>query len=300
MKYMKTKILSLLYIAMSFTLFGCQTENLAKIKVASFNIQLAPTPEKNHWQNSRKEASKGLIAYHGFEIFGCQETYLHQIKDVIPEGYSFIGVARDDGAEKGEYCPILFDTSKFEVLKSDTFWISETPEKVSRGWGAKCRRICTWGEFKHKPTNKIFYFFNTHLDHKSSKAKQEGIKLLYKKINEIAGNNTFFLTGDFNVYAEHDYFKPMFSDNRFKHSRDICQTKPYGPSGSYHAYKGIVNPKHRLADLIIVSSNVKVKTFAVLTDRIAKFAYDDKLSKNNQKDFDYVSDHFPVTADVEF
>ena len=138
---MKTKILSLLYIAMSFTLFGCQTENLAKIKVASFNIQLAPTPEKNHWQNSRKDATKALIAYHGFEIFGCQETYLHQIKDVIPEGYSFVGVARDDGAEKGEYCPILFDTSKFEVLNSSTFWISETPEKVSKGWRAKCTLV---------------------------------------------------------------------------------------------------------------------------------------------------------------
>lgn len=300
---MKKYILSLLCILMSFTLFAgtnvktTNSDNVAKIKVASFNIQFAPTPEKVYWQ-TRKGAAKQLIAYHQFEIFGCQETYLHQIKDVMPVGYSFIGVARDDGAEKGEYCPILFDTSKFEVLKSDTFWISETPEKVSKGWKAKCHRICTWGEFKHKQSGKTFFFFNTHLDHKSTKAKEEGIKLLHKKISEIAGDKTFFLTGDFNVWAEHKYFKVMFDDVKFKHSRDVSETKPYGPSGSYHAYKGIATA--RLADLVIVSANVKVKRFAVLNDRIGKVEYDHTLKPKTQKDVDYASDHFPVTADVEF
>ena len=299
---MKNKIISVGLSLIAFAFCNAQevqtAEQPVKIKVASFNIQMAATPEKVYWQ-TRKDAAKNLLAYHKFDIFGCQETYLHQIKSVIPEGYSFIGVGRNDGREAGEYSPVIYNTSKFEVLKSGTFWISETPEKVSKGWGAKHFRICSWGEFKDKATGRTFFFFNTHLDHRVVKAKEEGVKLLKKKIEEIAGGKTYFLTGDFNIHLGDEKLKPLVESPDFIHAKDIAKLIYAPEGGTYHAYTGIARA---FIDYIWVSKNVKVNKYAVLTDRIGKLKYDYSLEskKQRQKDVDYASDHFPIVAEVEF
>ncbi len=34
---------------------------------------------------------------------------------------------RDDGKEEGEYGPIFYKNSKFKLLDSGYFWLSETP-----------------------------------------------------------------------------------------------------------------------------------------------------------------------------
>ncbi|MBO5254949.1 MAG: endonuclease/exonuclease/phosphatase family protein [Opitutales bacterium] len=299
---MKNKIISIMFLFMAFTFCNAQemqrAEQPVKIKVASFNIQMAATPEKVYWQ-TRKDAAKNLLAYHKFDIFGCQETFLHQIKYVIPEGYAFVGVGRNDGVEAGEYSPVIYNTAKFEVLKSGTFWISETPEKVSKGWGAKHFRICSWGEFKHKATGRTFFFFNTHLDHRVVKAKEEGVKLLKKKIEEIAGGKTYFLTGDFNICLGDEKLKPLVDSPEFIHAKDIAKLVYAPAGGTYHAYTGVARA---FIDYIWVSKNVKVNKYAVLTDRIGKLKYNYSLAdkKERQKDVDYASDHFPIVAEVEF
>ena len=303
---MKNKIIGLFLIVVSFTICSCKdcpasnSGNTENLKVASFNIQLAPPNalEKFYW-HTRKDAAKKLLSYHRFDIWGSQETYLHQIESVIPSGYGFVGVGRDDGSTEGEYSPIFYNKDKFEVIKSGTFWISETPEKVSYGWGAKHRRICTWGEFKSKKTGKIFFFFNTHLDHRVVKAKEEGVKLLKKKIEEIAGGKTYFLTGDFNIHLGDEKLKPLVESPDFIHAKDIAKLTYAPEGGTYHAYTGIARA---FIDYIWVSKNVKVNKYAVLTDRIGKLKYDYSLEskKQRQKDVDYASDHFPIGAEVEF
>lgn len=267
----------------------------ARLKVASYNIQLSPDGEKNYWPD-RKDAAKSLLAYRRFDIWGSQETYKHQIEYIIPDGYGYIGVGRDDGAEKGEYAPIFYSKAKLEVLKSGTFWISETPEKVSFGWGAKHRRICTWGEFKCRKTGKIFYFFNTHLDHRVEKAQEEGVKLIRAKVGEIAGKNTFFITGDFNIRLGDPKLKPIFDDPAISHAFAASLTPPYGPGGTYHAYTGV---PRAFIDYIFVSKDVKVLSYAHLTDRAGKKLYDPSKPLKEQG-VDYASDHFPVVAEVEF
>ena len=44
-----------------------------------------------------------MVQYHDFDIFGTQECFIHQLKDMkeaLP-GYDYIGVGRDEGKEKG-------------------------------------------------------------------------------------------------------------------------------------------------------------------------------------------------------
>ena len=70
--------------------------------------------------------------------FGVQEATLYQMKDLearLPD-YDYVGVGRDDGATKGEFSAIFYKRSELKVLQEDSFWLSETPEKVSVGWDA--------------------------------------------------------------------------------------------------------------------------------------------------------------------
>ena len=50
--------------------------------------------------------------------------------------------------KKGEFCPIFFNKYRFELIESETFWLSETPEKISVGWDAALERICTYARIQ--------------------------------------------------------------------------------------------------------------------------------------------------------
>ena len=187
----------------------CLGGEKASFTVATCNIQMAPTPSANKWE-FRKDFQKELLDKYRFDIFGMQETFKHQIDYVLPDGYAYIGCGRDDGAQKGEYSPIAYDKSKFNCLESGVFWLSQTPSRPSFGWDAACRRLCTWGRFRHLKSGKIFYFFNTHLDHKGKLARAEGVKLILKRVGEIAKGGSFIITGDFNARPSDAEIAPMF------------------------------------------------------------------------------------------
>lgn len=281
-------------------LCGCQStdsEKSAQLKIASCNIQMAPSPEKVYWAQTRRDAEKALQRRYKFDIFGAQETFKHQIDSILPEGYSYVGVGRDDGKEAGEYSPIIFNTKKIKCLKSGTFWLSETPEKVSLGWDAACRRVCTWGEFEDIASGKKFHFFNARLDHVGVAARENGVKLIMRKVAEIADGGTYFLTGDFNITPDNPALAPLFASPKFRHARDVSEEPAYAPSGTWHAYTGI---PIRYIDYIFVSPDVKVRAFYAITDRLGKVEFDRSKPQNKQSDVDYASVHFPIAAEVLF
>src|SRR3954471_18735818 len=80
------------------------------IKVMTYNIRLDVASDGvNQWTN-RKEKLPALIAKYDPDFVGLQEAMHHQLMDILkalPQ-YGYIGVARDDGKEKGEYSAILY------------------------------------------------------------------------------------------------------------------------------------------------------------------------------------------------
>ena len=70
--------------------------------------------------------------------------------------YSYIGTGRD-GVGKGESSNIYYKQDRFKLKEQNTFWLSETPDTISKGWDAAYRRVCTYGLFKDKKTRKIFW-----------------------------------------------------------------------------------------------------------------------------------------------
>ena len=212
--------------------------NENEIKIMSFNVRTKTDNDKgvNHW-DQRKAACIALVKDHKPTIIGFQEAqYGSQwiyLKEQLRADYDGYGVGRTDGKESGETMGILYDRTIIKKLDGGTFWLSETPDKPSKSWGAGLNRTATWGLFEHIPTGKEFFYINTHLDHQAELAQIEGMKLIASKFQEYKGDvDALFLTGDLNVEASHeaiDAIKGFMRNARTYASR----TDAYGTTNSF-------------------------------------------------------------------
>ncbi len=257
------------------------------IHLITYNIRYDnPKDSSNNWQY-RKGYILNQIKFYKPEIFGIQEGLEHQVKwlDKNLVNYNYVGVGRDDKKEKGagEFSPVFYDTTKFTKIQSNTFWLSETPEKPSRGWDAALNRICTYILLNQNTTNKKFWVFNTHFDHKGKVARKQSAKLILKKMLELNKQNyPMILMGDFNSTPK-DIPIQLISKT-LNDSRKITNTTPFGPVGTFCSFD-ICKPVERRIDYIFTSkNNIKVNNYAVFSDVV------------NQK---YPSDHFPVFVNIE-
>ena len=199
----------------AFALMSIACNRTSEIKVMSYNIRLSSGTIKAdsiyHWEH-RKQASLNLMHEENPTVFGLQEACPDQMDYMVenlPE-YGYIGVGRDDGKRKGEFMSIFYKKEEVEFIDGGTFWLSETPDQVSKGWDAACFRTCTWAILKKKDTGKKFVYMNTHLDHKGKVAREESIKLIVERAEKLTGGKLpVFITADFNSPTSNAIFKPM-------------------------------------------------------------------------------------------
>ena len=133
------------------------------------------------------------------DIIGFQEaTFIHYNYLVnVMEGYDSVMAYRDDFV-LSEGCPIFWRTDRFEKVDSGSFWLSETPDVMSKDWDSSHYRIAVYVILRDKTTNKEFALFNTHLDNVSDEARINGIKVVLDKIAEL-GDLPSYLFGDMNA-----------------------------------------------------------------------------------------------------
>ncbi|PTT16656.1 endonuclease/exonuclease/phosphatase [Flavobacterium sp. HMWF030] len=278
MKKINTIVLVLMLLLVSGSFYG---QNL---KIMTYNIRLDVASDgENAWPN-RKDYFTSQIQFYSPDIFGVQEATPNQVIDIasaFPD-YNKYGVGREEGGT-GEACTIYYKKDRFQVLQSNTFWLSETPNVVSRGWDAACNRVCTYALFKDLKTKKTFWVFNLHLDHMGEVARVKGVQLVLSKIKELNTKNyPAFLMGDFNSEPNTKQIaeiKKVMDD-----TRDVSKEKPFGPSGTFNDFKHN-EPVTLLLDYIFISKNsgLTIQKHAVLSD---------------SKDLKYPSDHLPVLIEI--
>lgn len=252
----------------------------------TYNIRYATVNDGDNQWEKRKEYLSDQIGFYAPDVFGIQEglqLQLNYLNTRLSE-YDFFGVGRDDGKSKGEYCAIFYDKNKLEVLEHDTFWLSETPTKISVGWDAAMERICTYGLLLNKKTGKKFWVFNTHFDHIGVLAREKSAALIVKKIKDAnQGNLPVILMGDFNL---NDQSKAIaYLSRELNDSRMVSENRPFGPFGTFTGFAFKEPVKDRIDYIFCSKEDIRVKKYAVLTD---------------SKDQKYPSDHFPVMVRVEF
>ncbi|REC46347.1 endonuclease/exonuclease/phosphatase [Chryseobacterium pennipullorum] len=253
------------------------------LTVMSFNIRLNVDSDKENAWPQRKQDVTDLLTYYHPDYFGVQEALPEQMKDIKNglKEYNYVGVGRDDGKDKGEYSAIFYDVNRLEVIRSGTFWLSETPEKPSKGWDAALNRICTYALFKDKKTKKEFMAMNLHFDHIGNVARVKSSELILKKIKELnPGNLPVTLSGDFNLTDDTEPVKILSQHlkDTFYHSG----TKHYGPIGTFTAFNVNEVPKERID--YIFTKGFKINSHRHINDR--------------RENLLYPSDHFPVLVSL--
>lgn len=280
---MKSKIIyltGLLLLVCFAAVFG-QT-----MRVATYNIRYDNVNDTVNAWAKRQPVIADLVQYHDFDLFGTQEGLLHQLKSLsgaLP-AYTYLGVGRDDGKEKGEFAAIFYKRDKYKVLQSGNFWLSETPEKPGKGWDADYPRVCTWAKFREAGTGYTFYLFNVHFDHRGEQARQESVKLVQQKVKDIAGSAPVILTGDFNFSQKDEKYTAMRTGSNLTAAYLLAE-KRYAHRGTFNAFDPGRHSDERI-DHIWLSSGFRVSKYAILTDTYANGLFP--------------SDHFPVVAEIHY
>lgn len=215
------------------------------------------------------------------DSFGVQEAHIQwmkAIKENLPE-YDYVGVAREDGKEDGEFSAVFYLKDKFDASESGNFWISETPKKPSKGWDSACTRIATFVKLTEKATGISYVHFNTHLDHVGRVAQVNGAKMIQEKAASFGGVPVV-CTGDFNVEQGSDCYLTMVSANM----ADARMLAPDSDdSFTFHGF----DPEniHVIIDFVFVDkATVEPKVFKVINKKI---------------DGEFYSDHYAIYSDIE-
>ena len=252
--------------------------------IISYNIRYDNNWDvENSWKIRRKKISQILIQYSP-SIVGIQEGLLNQVQYIDSSliNYDYVGVGRDDGKEKGEFCAIYFDTTRYVLSKNSTFWLSETPDTISVGWDAALERICTYGLFKDRITRKAFWVFNTHFDHIGIIAREKSSELILKRINKINSQSLpVILTGDFNSIPNSPPVQEIITE--LSDALQISSEKLQGPRGTFNGFNEDLPIEKRID--YIFTNKLKVLSYTHINDRL----------DNNR----HISDHLPVMIKIQ-
>jgi endonuclease/exonuclease/phosphatase family metal-dependent hydrolase len=284
------KVLRLLpFLLFLFLLSACNKkpdENI--LKVITLNVRYDnPADSLNAWPY-RASTVISFLKNEKPDIFGMQEVLTNQMEylDSVMTDYISVGVGRSDGVKAGEMNPVFYLKEKFEIIRTKTFWLSETPEVAgSQAWGAGLPRIVTWMELANKNTHEHFFFFNTHFANDSDSARKMSADLLLNKIDTIAAGFPFIVTGDFNMDISTKGYElligphesiPLLSD-----SYKVSEKRHMGPAYTFNGFSDKASGGR--VDFIFVRNGMRVlenRTFIKKEHGI------------------YISDHWPVMAVV--
>lgn len=275
------------------------------IRVITHNIRYAtksPGRGEKPW-SERKPLLVNELRYHtrhNPESFIClQEVLNGQLVDILDglnnststQEWTSIGVGRDDGRQSGEYSPILFRPSVWNLVSFKTFWLSETPDKVgSVGWDAALPRIVTVGLFQHKQNGRKVRGACTHFDNQGVVARKQSAGLIVKLVGEWEKdgqeNVPVFVAGDLNSQPEEEAYQVFNgAGSPLKDTRDLVEEKKrYGNKNTFTGFEGKSGDLSLIDFVFVRKERWTVDGYAVLENKFEDGVYD--------------SDHRAVVADL--
>lgn len=137
------------------------------------------------------------------DVFTLSDSSLSVIK-TLTEGlsdYAPIGIPSHE--DDGEIQSIFYRTDRFDVIKSATIWLSDTPSKPSKWSGADAFHTCTYALFADKDSSDCFAVFNTSLD-ESPSVREKEIFSLYQKYSCYKDYFPTVVTGDLKLDRKDD------------------------------------------------------------------------------------------------
>lgn len=269
------------YLPDVFPIIGVDEKAQDAVRVMSFNIRCRDV-------NGVPASQRRLLVLEEIlrvapDSLGVQEAtpaWMSWLR-TLPQ-YGVVGECRD-GKNKGEACPVLYDRTKYKLIDHDTFWLSETPDKVSIGWDADCKRTCTWVILENRQDGTRYAHVNTHLDNVGQTAVRESAKMITAFIAEKFDGMPVVFTADLNARPGSEGYNIMtetLTDARL--TAPDC-TEECRDLGTFHDGKPQERKRLSQLDHVLCGDGVTALSYRTVTEGV-----------NGR----FVSDHFPIYADV--
>lgn len=266
------------------------TSNGDNCIIMSANVRcIAPEDKNEKGWSVRAQLIKKNIESVNPDIIGFQEvTWVHKgYLDTILSDYDSVITYRDMWV-LSEGCPIYYKKDRFTLVDKGSFWLSETPEVMSKSWNAACYRVCSYVILNDLTTNKEIVVFNTHLDHVSDEARINGIQVILDKIHEFGfDSKASVLMGDMNSYAgsvTYNSWTSVFDDAAIvsADSNSVELSKP-----TYQAW-GKALDNDRIDFFAVSKTGLEVNSYKVIDNTYDTEKYTDV----------YPSDHYPIVINI--
>ena len=256
-----------------------QAEASGSIRMMSCNLRcISPTDWGKKGWFYRADLIIDSIAEQRPGVIGFQEAtkwHYSYLVDTLT-GYDSVITYRDESFNS-EGCPIFYNTELYTLVDKGSFWLSETPEVMSKSWGAQYNRVCSYVILSDNATGKDFVVFNTHLSHVSDEARINGIQVVLDKISEF-GSLPAVIMGDFNAEegsVTYNSVTENFLDAKY-------QTENTSDSHTYNGW-GDSEKYVRIDYFMISKTGFRVNSYDVLSA---------------EKDGVYISDHCPIVMEI--
>lgn len=253
----------------------------------SYNIRTSKSDKEteNAW-SVRRPATISLIEDIEPDVFGLQEARTDQLEYIAENcpDYDMYGVGRDDGVSKGEHMMVCWNKNTIKMHEGSTFWMSDTPDEPSSGWGTSIKRSTTVTLMEYRRTGQKFFFVNTHLDHVSTESQTKGLALIVERVAEVNPEGyPMVLVGDFNINPDHpsltELDKIMLSARTYSlYEKDTNYT--------FNGWKEVPDEPVEIIDYIYYSGFEASLYFKRVTKQ-----YDG---------IKFISDHYPVVSELVF
>lgn len=248
------------------------------MKLVTFNIRYDCGHDGKNNFCFRKPLILEKIRQESPDILCFQEVLPHVavwLKESL-EGYYVVGCPREKDLSDEQVC-IAFRSDKFNLMKMDTYWLSPTPWVPGSRYEVQsiCPRVCTEVTLQELASMRVFRLVNTHLDHEGAPARLLAARQILNKLEQ----EPFFphvptiLVGDMNAEPDSEEIQLLSSSMR-------NETADIG-----HTFHNFGRGQNVQIDYIFTKGDIRCTYAGKWTDC---------------KDGIYLSDHYPVCADLSF
>ena len=201
-------LIAMLVAVLAFCFIGCKDKveipDGVELAIMSFNIRQDTSfdVDEKDWE-FRKEYVVNHIKDQAPAVLGMQEVQKNQYEYISEnlDGYETIWYSRAED-ESQEGLAIAYNKDKFDLVEEDMFWLSETPDRESKGFGASYLRICVHAILKEKSSQKEISVYCAHLEVRGSKIQVAEVELIKSRMEENDKDRECIVLGDFNSNCE--------------------------------------------------------------------------------------------------
>jgi endonuclease/exonuclease/phosphatase family metal-dependent hydrolase len=220
-------------------------------------------------------------------VIGLQEAEMNQVADIISncKGYSYVGVGRTDGAQKGESTAILYKTALIQMEEYGTVWLSDTPDVVASYFpemADKQSRTATWAILTVKESGRRFFYLNTHLSLSSASQPKEVQVVLNTVAAKCPAGLPVVLSADWNLEEDDPILAPILA--QYTSARQVAPLTDNSITFHWWGDKNTIAKNEHL-DHIFFSGFESCLRFRTLTMKWKGY---------------WISDHHPVYAIFQF